>query len=214
MCCRNRFCAKKPNCSDSCSARSPLSEKLLWYAKLEGPLYADASSWRAAYRLVDSFRQGQPARLRSHLALDEAFVLAATPLQDMHRFLPTAFAAIDFRNLASDAAAQTARFASEQSSQVEELPEPYGKWLQLKQQSPKWDRPAQLRVEVECRLRAYGPRGCVLSLVVSTYAPRIFEVLLDQFAGFTGENLKAPRFPLKLADPRFAWLTRADRAAT
>src|SRR5690348_7177171 len=62
-------------------------EKLLWYARLEGPLYADANAWRAAYRLVDSFRQGQPARLHSHLILDHAFVLAATPLQDLHGFL-------------------------------------------------------------------------------------------------------------------------------
>jgi hypothetical protein len=181
--------------------------KLLWYARLEGALYQDALCWRVAYRAVDSFRQHRPEVLHSEMIEDEVFGVLAAPLQDVQRFLVTAFSALDFRCMASDPATQTAWFSSQHSCTVEDLPEPYGKWVQIKQKSPKWEQPSQLSLQARCTLDPRGPRSCVMRLVMSTFAPALLERLAEQIGALTSQTLRPPHAPLGLADPRLAWLT-------
>jgi hypothetical protein len=180
--------------------------KLLWYARLDGPLYRDETRWRAAYRLVDSFRQGRSAKLGSSIRLDDVFGPIAAPLEDVHRFLSTAFASLDFKCRSNDAAAQTAQFSSEHSCKVEDLPEPYGKWLQIRRQKPAWDQPAQLRLRADCRLRASGPRACHLILTTSTFAPPLLDGLARQIGQFTREPSRPPEFSREFFDRRLAWM--------
>ena len=184
-------------------------DKLLWYARLDGALYRDVKAWRAAWRLVDSFRHGQSAKLGSVMTVRDAFGDIRAPLRDVHRFLSTAFAAIDFKMLASDVAAQSALFVCEQSARVEDLPEPYGKYQQLRLEKPKWDSPANLRIEVKCTLSTRGTDACAVDVQLSTFAPSALSHLACEIGQFTGQAaLAPPQLSAGLASPLLAWLIR------
>jgi hypothetical protein len=94
------------------------------------------------------------------------------------------------------------------------LPEPFGKWAQIKRNAPMWDQQAQLSLRATCKLAAQGPRSCVMTLTTSTFAPGLHERLAVRIANFTGQTLHPPDTPLALADPRLAWLTNGPLPAS
>lgn len=147
-------------------------KRIAHYATARGPLYGSERSWERAYRLVQGFTRERrtlahrrlPRLLGPFPELEPATVLA----QIEAALLRLGFTTID-RNNASFSAA----FTAEDSCRVEDLPEPYGKWLQIKRQRQRWTEKVELLIDLGCRVETEDTAtgydtfvGCRLSVPV------------------------------------------------
>lgn len=134
------------------------------YASTEGPLYRDAVAWQRAFRFAHAFTAGQAARVAINppYRLEQCFgSFGATDPRDALHCVAAAMEAAGLKRLAADETASEAIFDATDSTRLESLPEPYGKWLMLKEGQLRWEKPVSLRVIARCRLdqRYVGARG-------------------------------------------------------
>jgi hypothetical protein len=142
---------------------------VMHHANLRGPLYADASGWQLAYRLVKSF-----CRSGAHdgfCRFDDALGKVEAPLDHVMGELPGAFARLGF-NLAGPAFpdGRKALFRATEGSRTDDLPEPYGKWLQHKKLDARWGKPVELEVQMLCTLSSPAVGITHLQVEASTFA--------------------------------------------
>lgn len=171
-------------------------KRIAHYATLRGPLYADDRAWERAYRLVRAFTRasgtGASGRWQEGLlgpfhGLTPPAVLAG---------LEGAAARLGLTTVACNRAGFTAAFSAEDACRVEDLPEPYGKWLQSRRGRPRWQERVELALELQCRVASVeGPAGEATLVSVRLSAPAAPLVLA------LAEGLGAALFlPVSVAD--------------
>ena len=125
------------------------------YASAEGPLYRDIAAWQRAFRFVHAFTAGEAARATGDppCRLDRCFgSFGATDPRDALHCVAAAMEAAGMKRLAADETSSEALFEATDSTRLESLPEPYGKWLMLRQGQLRWEKPVSLRLVARCRL--------------------------------------------------------------
>ncbi len=171
------------------------------YSVAEGPLYEDESQWEFAYRLVYSFTQRGRRNLQSQFTLHDPFgTFQGVQVDDLMSQLPHIFEQCGFRGYQPSRLARSAAFVSTGSCKVEQLPEPYGKWLQIQQRKPRWDRPVELEMEAVCNLSAPTKYVTRLDLTVSTLAMPLLELLAEKLGRLLGAAIPAPSFAYVLGE--------------
>lgn len=171
------------------------------YSVAEGPLYEDESQWEFAYRLVHSFTQRGRRNLQSQFTLRDPFgPFQGVQVDDLMSQLPHIFEQCGFRGHQPSRLARSAVFLSTGSCKVEQLPEPYGKWLQIQQRKPRWDRPVELEMEAVCNVSAPTKYATRLDLTVSTLAMPLLELLAEKLGRLLGAAIPAPSFAYVLEE--------------
>src|SRR5215510_11439921 len=104
------------------------------------------------YRLIRSFTASGAARMHQDgWQLDQCYGnFGELDGRDLFQQLTSAFLRCGFRLVDSNDVHRSAQFELTESCNVMSLPEPYGKWLQLKEQRPRWKMPAELKVIARC----------------------------------------------------------------
>lgn len=171
------------------------------YSVAEGPLYEDESQWEFAYRWVHSFTQRGRRNVQSQFTLHDPFgPFQGVQVDDLMSQLPHIFEQCGFRGHQPSRLARSAVFVSTGSCKVEQLPEPYGKWLQIQQRKPRWDRPVELEMEAVCNLSAPAKYVTRLDLTVSTLAMPLLELLAEKLGRLLGAAIPAPSFAYVLGE--------------
>ena len=171
------------------------------YSVAEGPLYEDESQWEFAYRLVHSFTQRGRRNVQSQFILHDPFgPFQGVQVDDLMSQLPHIFEQCGFRGHQPSRLARSAAFVSTGSCKVEQLPEPYGKWLQIQQRKPRWDRPVELEMEAVCNLSAPAKYVTRLDLTVSTLAMPLLELLAENLGRLLGAAIPAPSLAYVLGE--------------
>jgi hypothetical protein len=139
------------------------------HGRLDGPLYQNEDEWRFVYRLVKSFTR---AGVNDAACIfDKAFGQIAAPLDHVMDELPVAFARQDFAMQGSVSPnGRRALFRASESSRVDALPEPYGKWLQHRKREPRWGKPVDVEVKMFCILTSPAPGVTLIRIEASTFA--------------------------------------------
>jgi hypothetical protein len=181
-------------------------DRLLWYGDLTGPLYRNKRQHRAAYRLVHSFSHKGALALGSSIRFRPMFDTLDAPLADVMGILPTVFAIYGFKKEAGGPVVRNVLFRSEHSCPIEQLPEPYGKWLQHELADPKWEKPFNFQVNVRVVLSPRRAGSCEVDLTSSSVFPPLYDHLARELGRFTGQTLQPIRFPLGPDDPAFSWM--------
>jgi len=189
---------------------------LAHYSVADGPLYRDPGGWEQVYRLVRSFFAASAAQMNSQRwKLDRCYGTFGDrdPLK-LFRDLLSVFNQCGFRNADVKEPDLTAQLELTESVKVSSLPEPYGKWMQLRQGRPDWDGPVDLKVIA--RYRVYTELDppskqfqTFLDLELSTLAvPVVFALLpglLDRRKGRSqGQYAAVERRVLELVRQRMA----------
>jgi hypothetical protein len=181
-------------------ALSPEAKTLLHYSQCEGPLYEAETDWRRAYQLVRSFSAAGRSERASQWLLQNPFkAFQKVNAGDLLDQVSSAFLREGFRCLDRHDATMSAVFRLEDSCKVIDLPEPYGKWLQLKQAKPRWNASTTLVLDVRCRVYARaraeheGEFESLLDFTLSTIALPLVLMLRREL----GESLDAPQLTAK-----------------
>jgi hypothetical protein len=129
--------------------------ELLHYADTQGALYDDPTAWRAAVGFIRSFTSAAAgsARLEWHAA---AFCgpFSNIPAAELLRHVSAAMLEFGLHSTSTNTTRRSASFEASDNPTVSALPEPYGKWLQIREERPRWKEPValQLIVRVCCRV--------------------------------------------------------------
>jgi hypothetical protein len=123
------------------------------YAGARGPLYRDAEQWRQAYQVIRGFttKGRQPLDGASWTLTRLLGPLDVSP-RDLLSHLVSALQRHGFQCLDRSDVSAMAAFRMEDSCSTMDLPEPYGKWLQLKHQRANWNDKLDLLVQLRCRI--------------------------------------------------------------
>lgn len=163
--------------------RSPILDAETWelahYAHRCGPLYHDESSWRLARDLVESFMPRGISKGRFIVDLPNAFgVLKGVKAGWLSKNLQLLFEQCGFTSGPAGSGGLDFAFRARSSTGISELPEPYGKWLQLRERAPRWRDKAELEVSVEATVKPDPKTGeACLSLRTSTLVPSLLDRL-------------------------------------
>jgi len=146
----------------------PEERKALHYAALDGPLYLKREQWQRAYQVVRSFTKS--GRKGSRVWLPRLWGEVPVQVGELLGQLPSAFASQGFDCISTSPVGRRALFRASETCRVEQLPEPYGKWLQHGMQRPQWERPVELQIEAVCQLTSLAAGHTAIDLELSTFA--------------------------------------------
>jgi hypothetical protein len=128
--------------------------ELLHHAVARGPLYHDSAAWRAAVDFVKAFAASTAARGEPRWRID-AFcgAFADIPADDLLHQVTAALASCGLSCVGSNTITRTAYFEATDTPKVSALPEPYGKWFQIREDTPRWQEPVALRLIAQTHTR-------------------------------------------------------------
>ena len=107
------------------------------------------------------------------------------------------------------------QFHARGSATISDLPEPYGKWLQLREQSPRWSDKVELELSVQAKVDPHPRSGdACLSLRLSTFAPTVVERLALAIGHKYRLPVTAPSLRAPNAAPPSATINRAPVQAS
>lgn len=176
----------------------PEQWEILHYADCAGPLYASDTDWDFAFRLVNSFsRRGQRGK---SLECDFPRLFGEIPgtgAADLLDELPVAFSRIGFQTQQKSPVTRSAIFLAAGQVKMNKLPEPFGKYWQIKKGTPRWNEDMQLEVLADVRLHETPTPAVVLDLTLSTAALPVVGALAAALGRQLGMVLTAPE-PLEL----------------
>lgn len=185
------------------------ARRLAHYRPCEGPLYQDEAAWQAAYRLVKSF-VASGAGGGERLTLRSLYGRIPEEIDVVFGRLPQVLQRLGF-STTEDKASRTVRFEASGQAKVADLPEPYGKWLQIKEGRPRWDEPAELELRGACRLRDLGQLETALDLELSAFA---FALLDDLRLGLSDALHLAAPLPSPTLQYRLSQLVTSSQQGT
>jgi hypothetical protein len=165
---------------------------ILHYADLRGPLYADPEQWRLVKAFVQGFTQSGAGITK--LVMPRLWGTMDADFLAVGNSLPGAFQALDFQ-AQPEPGGRHFSFSLGGGTRMEGLPEPYGKWFQHRDKSPRWGQSVRLRLEVKCVLTSVTAQKTSLDFEMTGFAPwLVFDVgrVLSERLGL--------RPPLRLAD--------------
>lgn len=190
--------------------KSPLISREAWelghYARQSGPLYGSDQAWRTAYDLVESFL-GKGVMAGSHVKdLPNAFgPLKGVKASSLTQDLPMLFGQCGF-SAGPAASGGAGVFHARGQATIADLPEPYGKWLQMREQFARWNERVELEITIEARVDVHPASGdACLSLRLSTFVPTV----LERLALAIGQ-----RYGVSAATPSTASLSAAPSPGT
>ncbi len=163
--------------------KSPIVGAAAWelahYAQRSGPLYDDDQAWRFAYELIESFMSKGVAAGGFETDIPNAFgPLKGVQASWLSKDLQLLFGQCGFSAGPSAPGGFDAVFHARGSAAISDLPEPYGKWLQLREQSPRWSERTELEIRVHAKVDPHPKSGeGYLSIRLSTFAPTVVERL-------------------------------------
>jgi len=163
--------------------KSPLVSASAWelahYAQRTGPLYRDERAWRFSYELIESFMSKGVTAGHFTMDLPDVFgPLKGVQASWLSKDLQILFGQCGFSAGPAGAGGFDAVFHARGSATISDLPEPYGKWLQLREQSPRWSDKVELELSVHAKVDPHPRSGeACLSLRLSTFAPTVVERL-------------------------------------
>jgi|GEM_PF-4501070 len=167
-----------PTISRHRSLFSPVEQKNLHYSGRNGLLYNNLSFWYFDYQLIRSFTL--KGSTDSCLFLPDLYSLPVDADSLLKR-LPSIFAQLNFRVVNIDNIGQHTTFElSDESCKVEDLPEPYGKWLHHQLGRVEWDKPEPLKITISCQLFP-KPDETYLTLTLSALAIPLLYSLTQVF---------------------------------
>lgn len=171
------------------------------FSVAEGLLYEDEEQWEFAYLLVHSFTQRGRRELQGQFTLHNPFgEFQGVQVDDLISQLPTVFEQCGFQGQPPSKLARSATFVSRDSCKVEQLPEPYGKWCQIQQRQPRWDRQVELEIEAACALSSPVKYVTHLDLTLSTLAMPLLELLAEKLGRLLGRQIPPPSLPFVLRE--------------
>jgi hypothetical protein len=152
--------------------------ELIHYAGLDTGLYADLDAWRRAVAFIRAFTAGSAGRggLPWRIA-GWGGSFGEVPAPDVLQHVTLALGACGLRALPPNPITYTGYFEASDSPAISALPEPYGRWLQVREGQPRWNDKVELRLAARVRARvALRPDG--------------------RFDGFADLDLSAPAIAL------------------
>jgi hypothetical protein len=169
---------------------SPEQLMLSHYAQKEGILYWFAAQWELAFKLVRSFTAGAAVRgQQNRWQLEQCYgSFGDLDVQALFQHVTSAFVWCGFRTTDTNDVHRSAQFELTDTCNVMSLPEPYGKWLQLKEGRPQWKMPVELKVVARCAVqREFTTRQTFLHLELSTLAAPLIMALANELADLLHE---------------------------
>jgi hypothetical protein len=158
---------------------SPAAWELAHYAQRSGPLYDDDRAWSFAYELIESFMFKGVTAGNFTTDLPNVFgPLKGVQASWLSKDLQVLFGQCGFSAGPAAPGGFDAVFHARGSAAISDLPEPYGKWLQLREQSPRWSEKTELEISIQAKVDPHPKSGeACLSLRLSTFAPTVVERL-------------------------------------
>ena len=142
---------------------------ILHHLPLKGELYGYFGGWGFVYNFVKSFTRA--GRQNTSCLFDTVFGPLGVPLDRVIDEIPLAFAQLGFElKGAPSPDKRRVLFGRAEQSNVDDLPEPYGKWLQHKENNPKWGKPVELEVQFLCRFSSPEEGVTHIDIEASTFA--------------------------------------------
>jgi hypothetical protein len=167
--------------------------EILHYADCEGPLYRSDRDWALAFRIVSSFtRRGQrEAELSCHFP-NIFGEIPGTGVTELLDELPIAFARVGFQTLQKSPVTRSAIFVASGSVKMSKLPEPFGKYWQIKKSTPRWNEDVQLELQSDVKLTATPAQSVVLDLTLSAAALPVAGLLASELGRQLKRHLASP----------------------
>jgi hypothetical protein len=137
-------------------------------AELRGELYQSRHHWQMYYEITRSFLQRR--RQGTACIFDGMFGELAAPLQDVADVLPSAMALQNFQLINAAKSSRQFLFRASEQCSVEDLPEPYGNWLQHNKLDPRWQKNEQLDLSMLIKLSSPKAGATRLHIESSTFA--------------------------------------------
>jgi hypothetical protein len=151
--------------------------RLAHYRECVGELYADAAQWEFAFNLVSGFTRSSRGRNRTQITFPRLFGPLPIALDRLMEQLPFVFTKAGFQCDTPNLGQRELRCLASGKCKVNSLPEPYGKWQQIKQRRGRWEEDVELEVELECKLRGLPGGETTLELRMSALAIPVLEDL-------------------------------------
>jgi hypothetical protein len=164
------------------------------YAAASGPLYEDDAAWRKAVDFVRAFTAARAGRGTFPWRLPAwGGSFGEVPAEDLLHHLTSGFGAFGLRPASANTIAHTAWLEATDSAAVSALPEPYGRWLQLREARPRWREKVELRLAARTRARiAMRPDGRFDAFAdIALSAPAVF-VIENLASALDRRRLPAP----------------------
>jgi hypothetical protein len=163
------------------------------YAAASGGLYEDDEAWQKAVEFVRAFTASRAGRGVMPWRLPAwGGSFGEVPAEDLLHHLTAGFSAFGLRTLSANTITHTAWLDSTDSAAVSALPEPFGRWLQVREGRPRWKEKVELRLAARARARVtMRPDGRFDAFAdIALSGPAIFVV--ENLAGAMDRRLPAP----------------------
>jgi hypothetical protein len=186
---------REPNRSAPKKIFSRDDRALAHYAACQGALYESREQWQAAFRFVESFtKKGRERHGGKGILLPTVFgafggVKPKTLFDKVcHGFNRRRFSCLD-----KDEVNLSAVFSLTEACKTLDLPEPYGKWLQLEMKRPQWSE-NDIDLEFEARARVYTGAGgeTYLDFTFSTFALPLLRDLGGELSAALNRRIDLP----------------------
>jgi hypothetical protein len=160
----------------------PEQIEVLARGSVEGRLYQDPDAWRSAVAFAKLFTAAAAGRGELSWRVDSfGGAFANVPADDLLEHASAVLTGCGFQPTGRNTITQTASFEASDNPTVSALPEPYGKWLQIAEERPRWKEPVALRLIVRVRtrivLRSDGRHDGFIDVAMSAPALSLLAIL-------------------------------------
>ena len=139
----------------------PEQLEILHHGAAAGTLYADPAAWESAVAFIRSFTAAAARPDVMPWSIDSfCGSFGEVPADDLLHHLTAGLSGCGLHAIGTNTIARTAHFEATDTATVGALPEPYGKWFQIRERRPRWKEPVALRLMVRIHARiALRPDG-------------------------------------------------------